>query len=106
MLNSPIVFFVVQFVTILLFSVTCSGKSLTSPEVGVPNKLVVDCSRAGVNVLFVAVLGPGGQEQVHVKHKGDSKFMVEFKMPETGRYILYIKWGEENVPGSPFLLEV
>ena len=70
------------------------------------NKVVVDCSKAGVNVLFVAVLGPGGQEQVHVKHKGDNKFLVEFLMSECGKYILYIKWGEENVPRSPFLLEV
>ena len=89
-----------------MFPVTCSGIALTNPEVKVLNKVVVDCSKAGVNVLFVAVLGPEGQEQVHVKHKGDNKFLVEFLMSESGRYILYIKWGEENVPGSPFLLEV
>ena len=70
------------------------------------NKVKVDCSKAGTNVLFVAVLGPGGQEQVHVKHLGENKFLVDFVMPEPGRYILYIKWGEDNVPGSPFLLEV
>ena len=70
------------------------------------NKMLVDCSRAGVNVLFVAVLGPGGQEQVHVKHRGGNKYLVQFMMPEGGRYILYIKWGEQHVPGSPFLLVV
>ena len=70
------------------------------------NKMVVDCSRAGANVLFVAVLGPGGQEQVHVKHMEDNKFLVEFMMEESGKHILYIKWGDQNIPGSPFLLEV
>ena len=70
------------------------------------NKMLVDCSRAGVNVLFVAVLGPGGQEEVHFKHRGGNKYLVQFMMPDDGRYILYIKWGEHHVPGSPFLLEV
>ena len=92
--------------TLYFISVTCTGSVLTNPEVNVMNKMVVDCSRAGANVLFVAVLGPGGQEQVHVKHKEDNKFLVEFMMKENGKNILYIKWGDQNIPGSPFLLEV
>ena len=85
-------------------AVTCSGSALTSPRAKVMNKVVVDCSRAGTNVLFVAVLGPEGQEQVHVKHRGDKKYMVQFMMPEFGTYILYVKWGEQHAPGSPFIL--
>ena len=76
------------------------------PEVNKMNKVLVDCSRAGADVLFAAVLGPEGQEQVHVKHKEDNKYLVEFRMTERGKHILYIKWGEQNIPGSPFLLEV
>lgn len=87
-------------------SVTCSGAALAKPELNVMSKMLVDCSRAGANVLFVAVLGPEGQEQVHVKHRENNKFLVEFMMTERGKYILYIKWGEHNIPGSPFLLEV
>merc|ERR1711915_835961 len=87
-------------------SVTCSGQALTEPQLGTSNQLIVDCSRAGVNVLFVGVLGPEGQEQVLIKHKENNKFLVEFKMKDEGKHILYIKWGEQNVPGSPFLLQV
>ena len=85
---------------------TCSGLTLTNPEVNALNQMLVDCSRAGENVLFVAVLGTGGQEQVHVKHKEDNKFMVKFMMREHGNHILYVKWGEQNIPGSPFLIDV
>ena len=46
------------------------------------NKVGVDCSKAGANVLFVAVLGPAGQEQVHVKHIENKQFLVEFMMPD------------------------
>ena len=89
-----------------IVAVTCSGAALTMPEVNKMNKVLVDCSRAGADVLFAAVLGPEGQEQVHVKHKEGNKYLVEFRMTERGKHILYIKWGEQNIPGSPFLLEV
>ena len=89
---------------IVILAVICSGLTLTSPRAKVMNKVVVDCSRAGTNVLFVAVLGPEGQEPVQVKHRGDKKYMVQFMMPEFGTYILYVKWGEQHAPGSPFIL--
>ena len=98
--------FIFRLFDFSLISVICSGSALSNPKLERMNRMLVDCSSAGVNVLFVAVLGPGGQEQVHVKHRGGKKYLVQFMMPEGGRYILYIKWGEQHVPGSPFLLEV
>ena len=83
---------------------TCSGSVLTNPELNVMNKMVVDCSRAGANVLFVAVLGPGGQEQVHVKHKEDNKFLVEFMMKESGKTSFISSGGTKIFLGLHFYL--
>merc|ERR1712243_36176 len=82
-------------------SVTCSGVALTMPEVNKMNKVLVDCSRAGADALFAAVLGPEGQEQVHVKHKEGNKYLVEFRMTERGKHILYIKWGSRTFLAPP-----
>merc|ERR1712059_6718 len=53
--------------------VLCSGQGLESPRLGGNNRVQVDCGLAGSSVLFVAVLGPGGQQgQVGNAHPSSS----------------------------------
>ena len=87
--------------------VRCNGPGIEKPVLGKQNSFVVDCSRAGSNVLFVGVFGPDTPcDEVYVKHKGDKQYGVSYKLKESGQYILYVKFGEEHVPGSPFHVQV
>lgn len=88
-------------------AVTCAGPGLYRPTLGVQNAFTVDCNGAGNNVLFVGVYGPETPcDEVHVKHQGDGQYGISYKLTDRGQYILYVKWGEEHIPGSPFHIEV
>ena len=67
------------------------------------NELTVDASRAGNNILFVAVYGPRGQcDSLAIKHVGQNIYHVSFDLQEPGGHLIIVKWGNESVPGSPF----
>ncbi|XP_001358371.2 filamin-B [Drosophila pseudoobscura] len=69
------------------------------------NEFTVDCSQAGSNMLFVAILGPRGPcDEVLVKHLGRNVHRVTYRVSDPGDYILVAKWGEQHIPGSPFSL--
>ena len=44
--------------------------------------------------------------QVYVKHKGGKQYGVSYRLKEPGQYVLYVKWGDEHVPGSPYQINV
>jgi filamin len=88
-------------------AVTCSGPGLSRPIIGKQNSFTVDCNGAGNNVLFVGVYGPETPcDEVHVKHQGEGQYGVSYKLTDRGQYILYVKWGDDHIPGSPFHIEV
>jgi filamin len=88
-------------------AVTCAGSGLSRPLVGKQNSFTVDTNGAGNNVLFVGVYGPETPcDEVHVKHQGEGQYGVSYKLTDKGQYILYVKWGEDHIPGSPFHIEV
>uniref|UniRef100_A0A8C4S5X4 Filamin C n=1 Tax=Erpetoichthys calabaricus TaxID=27687 RepID=A0A8C4S5X4_ERPCA len=62
---------------------------------------------SGTNMLMVGVHGPKTPcEEVYVKHVGNRMYNVTYTVKEKGDYILIVKWGDENVPGSPFHVTV
>jgi len=88
-------------------AVVCNGPGIKRPILGKQNSFQVDCRQAGSNVLFVGVFGPETPcDEVYVKHQGDKQYGVSYKLKEKGQYILYVKWGEEHIPGSPFHIQV
>jgi len=88
-------------------AVTCKGPGIERPILGKQNSFTVDCSRAGNNVLFVGIYGPEKPcDEVFVKHQGDRHYGVSYKLVDPGQYILYVKWGDQHVVGSPFHIEV
>jgi len=88
-------------------AVKCQGPGIDRPVLGKQNSFSVDCSRAGNNVLFVGIYGPEKPcDEVYVKHQGDRKYGVSYKLIDPGQYILYVKWGDQHVYGSPFHVEV
>ncbi|XP_064175353.1 filamin-C-like isoform X3 [Anguilla rostrata] len=87
--------------------VVSRGPGLTKAFVGQKNLFTVDCSKAGTNMLMVGIHGPKTPcEEVYVKHMGNRVYNVTYTVREKGDYILIVKWGDENVPGSPFRVSV
>uniref|UniRef100_A0A3B4XW80 Filamin C n=1 Tax=Seriola lalandi dorsalis TaxID=1841481 RepID=A0A3B4XW80_SERLL len=83
------------------------GAGLSKAFVGQKNTFTVDCSKAGTNMLMVGVHGPKTPcEEVYVKHMGNRMYNITYTVKEQGSYILIVKWGDENVPGSPFHVTV
>uniref|UniRef100_A0A3P8U777 Filamin C n=1 Tax=Amphiprion percula TaxID=161767 RepID=A0A3P8U777_AMPPE len=88
-------------------NVVSRGSGLSKAFVGQKNTFTVDCSKAGTNMLMVGVHGPKTPcEEVYVKHMGSRMYNVTYTVKEQGSYILIVKWGDENVPGSPFHVTV
>ena len=83
--------------------VSCRGSGLESAAINRRNSFNVDCGRAGNNCLFVGVFGPEIPcEEVLIKHRGGHRYSVEYVVKEKGDYIIFVKWGDDHVPGSPF----
>ncbi|XP_017260943.2 filamin-C-like [Kryptolebias marmoratus] len=87
--------------------VTSCGAGLSKAFIGQKNAFTVDCSKAGTNMLMVGIHGPKAPcEEVYVKHMGNRMYNVTYTVKEQGSYILIVKWGDENIPGSPFHVTV
>ena len=54
-------------------------------------------------MLVVGVLGPVIPcEEVKVRHMGRHIYNVTYKLEEPGDYVIMVKYGDQDVPGSPF----
>ncbi|XP_068045390.1 filamin-C isoform X2 [Anomalospiza imberbis] len=83
--------------------VVARGPGLATARLGHKNHFTVDCSKAGTNMLLVGVHGPKAPcEEVHVKHEGNRVYTVTYSVRERGEYVLLLRWGDRDVPGSPF----
>uniref|UniRef100_A0A5F9DSU4 Filamin B n=1 Tax=Oryctolagus cuniculus TaxID=9986 RepID=A0A5F9DSU4_RABIT len=87
--------------------VTSKGAGLSKAFVGQKSSFLVDCSKAGSNMLLIGVHGPTTPcEEVSMKHVGSQQYNVTYVVKERGEYVLAVKWGEEHIPGSPFHVTV
>ena len=52
------------------------------------------------------MVAPSGNPETELSiHKKTSfSYEVKYKVQEMGEHILHIKWGDEEIPGSPFAL--
>ncbi|XP_065219553.1 filamin-A isoform X2 [Planococcus citri] len=87
--------------------VTCKGVGLKKAYLQKQNQFTVQAGDAGNNILFVGLYGPKGPcEEVFIKHTGRNNYNVNYMCRERGEYIIFVKWGEDHIPGSPFRVEV
>ncbi|XP_011497813.1 PREDICTED: filamin-A [Ceratosolen solmsi marchali] len=87
--------------------VTSKGMGLKKAYLGKQNQFTVNAGDAGNNILFVGVHGPKGPcEEVFVKHAGRNNYNVSYLVRERGEYIVMVKWGDDQIPGSPFKVDV
>uniref|UniRef100_A0A8C1MJC8 Filamin B n=1 Tax=Cyprinus carpio TaxID=7962 RepID=A0A8C1MJC8_CYPCA len=88
--------------------VKISGPGVSSGvRAKIPQSFTVDCSKAGVAPLSVAVTGPKGiAEPVEVTDNGDGTHTVSYTPSVEGSYSVAVKYADEEVPRSPFKLRV
>ncbi|GFN93493.1 filamin-c [Plakobranchus ocellatus] len=87
--------------------VTAKGAGLTKAFKGKTATFTVDASKAGNNIMYVGMMGPKGPcEELIVKHQGNLQYNVQYMVRDSGRYMLIVRWGEQDIPGSPFAVEV
>ncbi|XP_051967093.1 filamin-B-like isoform X2 [Xyrauchen texanus] len=93
--------------------VDSSKVKISGPGVGssvrakIPQNFTVDCSKAGVAPLSVAVTGPKGvAEPVHITDIGDGAHTVAYTPSVEGPYSVAVKYADEEIPRSPFKFRV
>lgn len=80
--------------------VKVSGPGVESGvRANIPQSFTVDCKKAGVAPLAVAVTGPKGiTEPVEVTDNGDGTHLVSYTPSLEGPYSVGVKYAEEDVP--------
>ncbi|XP_030388027.1 filamin-B isoform X2 [Scaptodrosophila lebanonensis] len=86
--------------------VICSGEGLRHGIVGKDIKSWIDTRRAGPGELTAHCAGVRKVAYCELYDHGDATFTLNIKPQEPGRHLLTIKYGGQNVPGSPFALKV
>uniref|UniRef100_A0A3Q1HBS1 Calponin-homology (CH) domain-containing protein n=1 Tax=Anabas testudineus TaxID=64144 RepID=A0A3Q1HBS1_ANATE len=88
--------------------VKVSGPGVESGvRANIPQSFTVDCRKAGVAPLAVAVTGPKGiAEPVEVTDNGDGTHTVSYTPTVEGPYNVAVKYADEDVPRSPFKFRV
>ncbi|XP_032822250.2 filamin-C isoform X1 [Petromyzon marinus] len=88
--------------------VRCSGPGLgPAVRAGIPQTFTVDCSKAGRATLEVMVLDPRGlPEPLEVQDNGDGTHTVNYLTSQDGPYTIGVKYGDQEVPRSPFKIKV
>ena len=75
--------------------------------IGNPMDFSVDASAAGNGSLKVKAIGPGGaQAQVYLTKNKKGIYNIKLDPVKPGKYRVSVKWSEDHIPGSPFMLKV
>ena len=86
--------------------VHCKGLGLKRAFVGKAATFTVDTQNAGTNALSVGLLGPElMSEEVSVRRASRFQYAVTYLVREKGTYHVLVKWGDDPVPDSPFVVE-
>ncbi|XP_067672401.1 filamin-A-like isoform X3 [Haliotis asinina] len=86
--------------------VTCKGNGLKKCFTNRVLNITVDVRDAGQAMLSVGMIGPNGlcEPELSVKKMTNTTYQVSYKVVEIGEHVLQIKWGDDDIPGSPFHL--
>lgn len=55
-------------------------------------------------MLTVGMISPTGhpEAELSLKKTTNTSYTVTYKVVEIGEHVLHIKWGDDDIPGSPF----
>ena len=63
---------------------------------------------SGQGLLTVGIITPKGNpvEELTYKKQRGTTIQVNYKSSEKGEHTLTIRWGQDEIPGSPFTIKV
>lgn len=84
------------------------SSGIEEPIVGQDNAFTVECPPdAGVGELTCTIESPSKRKiPAKVADNGDNTYTVDWTPKEVGKHKLTIKYGTQEVPGSPFYVDV
>jgi len=85
--------------------VKVTGTGLQTAEANKPNEFGLDISNAGYGGIYVSLDGPH-RADIDIKETGQGAYVVKYKPHEPGLYLLSIRFADEHISGSPFMLTV
>jgi filamin len=81
------------------------GKGLSEGTVNEINEFSVDVKDAGFGGLSLSVEGPS-KADIEFGENPDGTCLIRYKPTEPGNYVINIKFADEHITGSPFLVKV
>lgn len=85
--------------------VKVSGNGIQHAEANKINEFTIDISSAGFGSLAVSIEG-AHRSDVEIKDAGNKQYTVSFKPHEPGIYLLNVRFGDDHISGSPFMINV
>ena len=73
---------------------------------GTPQEFYVDATEAGNGRLVVVIRGHKEDPKVFISDSKDGIYTVKFEVLGYGKYYANVWWGDKEIPGSPFSLNV
>lgn len=86
--------------------VIVSGEGIKTGIFGQDIKAIIDTRRAGPGELTAHCMGPMKVAFCEFFDHKDGTFTLFVKPQEPGKHILQIKYNDEHVPGSPFIIRI
>lgn len=87
--------------------VTVRGPGLKKAAINRLQSFTVDVKDAGQAILMVGMVAPSGvaEPELGVKKNTKTEYTVSFKLQEPGDHTLVIKYGDDDIAGSPFIIQ-
>lgn len=88
--------------------VVIKGNGLKNAFANRAAMFTIDVKDAGQALLMVGLMGPAGNpvEECTYKKTRGTNYQVNYKSATKGDHQLTVRWGNEDVPGSPFSLHI
>jgi len=86
--------------------VVVKGTGLKKLFINRPATITVDVAGAGNGMMSLGMMSPTGNpiEELIVKKTRATSYTVNLKTKEKGDHTLNVRWGNDDVPGSPFTI--
>ncbi|CAD6191974.1 unnamed protein product [Caenorhabditis auriculariae] len=85
--------------------VTAKGAGLNKFFPGRPAAFQIDTGLAGQDLLMVGVVTARGPcEEVVVRHQGNGQYVCTYRVPDRVKGFVFIRYGDQQIPGSPFAI--
>lgn len=86
--------------------VVCTADTLKGAILGEEIKTFIDTRKAGPGELTALCTGPTKVAFCELLDRGDGTFILYIKPQEAGRQMLTVKYGNQHIPKSPFIIKV